>query len=296
MCVSKILVLGAEGFLGNRLFLNSNKSYTLYGTSRNKEVLSNNLLSFDAQSVEALPSLLEKIRPEVVINCIGFTNVDMCESNPIEAFKINTFFPEQLASLTHKLNIRFIHISTDHYKSILRKPRIESTKMWPVNAYGKSKIEAERLILSVNKKALVIRTNFFGYEVGRRNTQLLSRVKSSLDSGVNFFGFNDVFFSPLSVSELIKAIYLLIDLDFSGLVNISGNDSITKLEFAQNVAINLKLPKEKIISSSAKKSNLLTARPQYLSLDNSLYKKTVKSDLGNINDMIKSELLLYKPQ
>lgn len=294
MYVSKILILGAEGFLGKRFLLNSNNGHALYGTSRNKEAMNHNLISFDAQNAEALPALLEKIHPEIVINCIGFTDVDMCESHPFEAFKLNTFFPEQLAILTNKLGIGFIHISTDHYKSLFRKPRNESTKMWPINTYGKSKIDAERLILAANKKAIVIRTNFFGFDAGQRNTQLLSSVKNSLDAGVNFFGFNDVYFSPLAVSELIKAIYLLIDFNYFGLVNISGNNSITKLEFAQKVATNMDLPIEKIIPSSVEKSNLRTVRPQYLSLDNSLYKKTVKSDVANIDDMIKSELLLYK--
>lgn len=290
--MDKVMVFGGDGFFGKRLLSIRRSGVYLQGTSRNINE-DPNLFFFDAKDVNSIYNLLKNNKPNVVINCIGYTNVDLCEIDSSYAKDINTIFPAELASITSKMGIKLVHISTDHYISEDDKPRTESTEVWAVNEYGKTKIEAEEQIKKVNKNALIIRTNFFGYELNGGNLKLLSNIKKSLESETDFTGFSDVYFSPVSIGELIEALFNLIEINASGIINIASNKVISKFEFAKLIARCLQIPESKIISTSISKSNLTSPRPNYLALDNSLYKKMVNLNMKDIDAMITDELRLY---
>jgi dTDP-4-dehydrorhamnose reductase len=288
----KVLVLGADGFLGKRLLSFERLGVHLQGTSR-KVKENQNLFFLDANDINSVYNLLKNNKPNIVINCIGYANVDLCERDSAYAKKINTIFPAELASITSELGIKLVHISTDHYKSKIDKPRTEATEVWPINEYGRTKIEAEEKIKRVNENTLIVRTNFFGHELNRGNLKLLSNIKKSLESETDFTGFSDVYFSPVSIGELIEALFNLIEINASGIINIASNKVISKFEFAKLIARCLKIPESKIISTSISKSNLTSPRPNYLALDNSLYKKMVNLNMKDIDAMITDELRLY---
>jgi len=290
--MEKVMVLGADGFLGKRLLSFKRLGVYLQGTSR-KVKENQNLFFLDAKDINSVYNLLKNSKPRIVINCIGYANVDLCEKDSAYANKINTIFPAELASITSELGIKLVHISTDHYKSKVDKPRTEATEVWAINEYGRTKIEAEEKIKRVNENALIIRTNFFGYELNGENLKLLSNIKKSLESETDFTGFSDVYFSPVSIGELIEALFNLIEIDASGIINIASNKVISKFEFAKLIARCLQIPESKIISTSISESNLTSPRPNYLALDNSLYKKMVNLNMKDIDAMITDELRLY---
>jgi dTDP-4-dehydrorhamnose reductase len=290
--MDKVLVLGADGFLGKRLLSMESAGVLLQGTSR--EVKENrSVFFFDAEDIKSIYTLLKNIEPKIVINCIGYTNVDLCEKNSGYAKNINAIFPTELASVTNEMGIKLVHISTDHYRSKDDKPRTESTEVWAANVYGKTKIEAEEQVRRVNESALIIRTNFIGYESNGGNMKLLAIIKNSLETKTGFTGFSDVYFSPVSIRELIDALFNLIAINASGIVNIASNEVISKFEFAKLVARCLHIPESKILPTSISKSSLTTSRPNYLALDNSLYKKMVNLNIKDIDAMIMDELRLY---
>ena len=291
--MSKILVLGADGFLGNRFFDFQQKKFKLLGTSRKKLPFeSSSFVYFEAADFNSISEILETFRPRIVLNCIA-TNVDSCELNAQNCNLVNTIFPSHLASYTYKLGIKLIHLSTDHYQSDLNEPRTEFTKVRAVNNYGRSKLDAELLIKKENRDALIIRTNFFGYELGNKNMMLLSNIKYKLDSGLNFIGFTDSIFSPVSVNVLILLIYRLIEIDAKGIINISSNEAVSKLRFAQLVAAGLNLPVERIKPQSISSAGLFSKRPNYLALDNSLLKEILNVEMTSLDAMIIDELKLF---
>ena len=290
--MNKVMVLGADGFLGKRLLSIERSGVHLQGTSRKvREDL--NLFFFDAEDIDSIYNLLRNNKPNIVINCIGYTNADLAEIDSGYAKNINTAFPTNLASITNQMGIKLVHISTDHYKSKDDKPRTESTEVWAINEYGNTKIKAEEEIKKVNDNALIIRTNFFGYESNSSSVKLMSTIKKCLESEANFTGFSDVYFSPVSIGELIEALFNLIEINASGIINIASNEVISKFEFAKLVARCLQIPENKIIPTSISKSNLTSPRPNYLALDNSLYKKMVNLNIKDIDAMIADELRLY---
>jgi dTDP-4-dehydrorhamnose reductase len=292
--MTSILVLGVDGFLGNRFFHFVQEKYNILGTSRRPNTVdSSKVIFFDATDVDSIAEILEKYRPSVVINCIAFADVDFCERNAESCNILNNLLPSNLAFYTNQMGIKLIQISTDHFQSELSEPRTEFTKVWAVNNYGKSKFDAENNVMAKDRNALIIRTNFFGFEANHKNLKLLSNIKGRLESGLNFSGFTDVIFSPISVNVLIPLIYKLIEINAKGIMNISCNESVSKFRFAQLVAVALNFSLEKVIPQSISSYGLLSKRPNYLALNNLNLKRTLDLEIATLDAMIADELKLY---
>ena len=255
--MNSILVLGVDGFLGNRLFHFAHEKYNVLGTSRRPSTVDGyKVIYFDANNVDAIAKILEKYQPSVVINCIAITDVDFCEKNVESCNVLNNLLPSHLAFYTNQMGIKLIHISTDHFQSELNEPRTEFTKVWAVNNYGKTKFDAENNIMAKDRDALIIRTNFFGFEANDKKVKLLSNIKERI-------------------------------------INISCNESVSKFQFAQSVAIALNISLKKVIPESIFSHNLLSKRPNYLALDNLNLRQTLDSEIATLDAMIADELKLY---
>jgi len=149
----KILVLGISGMLGNAMFrvLKEDTSLEVFGVSRsnvnhqffNSEVNSSIYTGIDVTQQEALRQLFVKIRPEVVVNCIGLIKQLMQATDPLQAIPINALLPHQLASLCEVNSARLIHVSTDCVFSGKRGNYRESDLSDADDIYGKSKYLGE---------------------------------------------------------------------------------------------------------------------------------------------------------
>jgi dTDP-4-dehydrorhamnose reductase len=119
----KILVLGVSGMLGNtvfRYFLEDEK-HEIFGSARSSNVqrsfpqpLADRILvGTDVDNQDSLSLLFAKVKPDVVINCIGLIK-QLAEANdPLQAIPINSLLPHRLARLCAIANARLVHISTD---------------------------------------------------------------------------------------------------------------------------------------------------------------------------------------
>ena len=88
-------------------------------------------------------------------------------------------------------------------------------------------------------------------------------------------------------------IYRLIEIDAKGIINISSNEAVSKLRFAQLVAAGLNLPLERIKPQSVSSAGLFSKRPNYLALDNSLLKEILNVEMTSLDAMIMDELKLF---
>ena len=289
----KILILGADGFLGRRLINVKSPNFVSYGTTRNVNFLKDShLVFFDVNEFLSFSTLLKRIKPDVVINCIAL-KVEECEINEEDTKKINVLFPQYAAKISGEFGIKFIQISTDNFESIPGELRNEKVICRPVNAYGRSKIMADHFISVENKDAIVIRTSFFGYEMNSKADNLLSKIRGSVLSNVPFNGFYDVYFSPVSISYLVYAIQRLFLLNFNGLINIASDETITQYEFALIVSRHLDLASNAIQSCSVLELNSKLRRVSFRSLNNSLLKTVLSESVPSMNDMIQVELGNY---
>lgn len=111
---------------------------------------------------------IEAIRPDVVVNAAAYTAVDKAESEPDLAFKINAETPGLIAEVCEKLDAWFVHYSTDYvFDGSGSAPWNEWHTPAPINIYGKTKLQGERLVASACRKHLILRTSWvFGVHGG----------------------------------------------------------------------------------------------------------------------------------
>ena len=155
----KLLVLGATGLLGHTVFetLNQSKDFDVIGTVRSEDQKSAFNISVQAQLLGGidvanetiLAEIFEKVRPDQVINCIGYTKHQPDDSTAYMA--LNSVLPHRLLDLSNQFNSRLIHISTDCVFSGKRGNYQESDITDADDLYGKSKILGE-ILISVGKQ------------------------------------------------------------------------------------------------------------------------------------------------
>ena len=282
------LILGGSGFLGSNFVNQFAKEYSVCATYNNSDQVDNSeihWIHFDAQNFSNLLNILNTIKPKIIINCIALANVEACEKTPILATKLNQELPGFIAKVCNNLKILFVHISTDHFNSKDQIPRTEKESMTGINQYGKTKFLGEQEILKVNSSALIIRTNFFGWGNQSHNS-LLNWIIDSLSSGSIIQGYEDVFFTPISTRELIRCANELVYAKAKGIVNISGNTTISKYEFVKLVALKFGYNTNQI--SKAKSSVVAgkTRRPYFLGLNNSLLCSILGRKIMDLDSMI----------
>ncbi len=205
----KILILGVTGMLGSAVFrsFSADAEHETWGTVRSGAALRNfpqqgqeRLLSgVDVLDQDALIAVLAKVRPDVVINCVGLIKQLADAKDPLIALPINAMLPHRLARLCELAGARLIHISTDCVFSGRKGLYLESDLSDAEDLYGKSKYIGE---LHDLPHAITLRTSIIGHELGS-NYALVDWFLSQ-EGGVK--GFTKAIFSGLPTVELARVI------------------------------------------------------------------------------------------
>jgi len=236
----KVLVLGVTGMLGSTVFkeLSKDKALDVWGTLRSKgglryfsnESHANLLCNVDVLENDSLVGLMAKIRPEVIINCVGLIKQLADASDPLSILPINAMLPHRLSKLCALSNSRLIHISTDCVFNGKKGGYLEEDTSDAEDLYGKSKYIGE----VVNQSHVVtLRTSIIGHELNSKS----SLVDWFLSQEVSVKGYKNAIFSGLTTVELAGVIknYVLPKSNLSGLYHVSV-DAIDKYSLLNLIA------------------------------------------------------------
>tara|TARA_B110000977_G_scaffold28001_1_gene35693 strand:- start:20627 stop:22702 length:2076 start_codon:yes stop_codon:yes gene_type:complete len=282
----KILITGGAGLLGTSLYDFYKKKYDLILGLYKTDVKLRNVkkIFLKYKNSKNLENQIKNLNPDIVINCIGLSNVEICEQNKKKAIESNIKIPLSISNMCKKLNIKFYHISTDHLYDGNKKIYKETDKSKPLNFYAKTKLLADNKILLSNKNACIIRTNFFS-NGGKKNISFSDKIIKNLKANKKIYLFDDVFFSPIFVPSFAKILEKTFDKKFSGIFNLGSLTPISKYEFGILIAKIFNFNKDLIkpISLTSKK---LVIRPMNMSLDSSKILKKINFKVPTISRMI----------
>jgi dTDP-4-dehydrorhamnose reductase len=235
----KILVLGASGMLGNavyRTFMTS-PGYDVVGSVRSassKIALPDGargelLVGVDVEQVDSLVAAFEKVRPDVVINCIGLVKQLAAANDPLVTLPINAMLPHRLARLAALVDARLIHVSTDCVFTGSKGDYLESDAPDAQDLYGRSKLLGE----VDYPNAITLRTSIIGTELGSAH----GLVGWFLAQSGTVKGFTKAIFSglPTAVLAQIMRDYVIPNPALRGVWHVSAKP-IAKFDLLQLVA------------------------------------------------------------
>lgn len=244
----RILILGATGMLGHKLMQVLSPNFKVTGTVRGSvekysdhPVLGGmNLVGgVDADTFESVRIAIEKIRPEVIINCIGIVKQLPQAYDAIPSIAINALFPHQVAHVCHSHGIRLIHYSTDCVFSGMKGNYIEDDVSDAQDLYGRTKCLGE----VTYDNCLTLRTSLIGRELGNGHSLIEWFISQT---GNTVKGFKKAIFNGLTTkvhAEILMKILLNFP-DLHGLWHLSSDPinkydllSLVKEQYQMNIAI-----------------------------------------------------------
>jgi len=157
----KLLVTGAAGMLGRDVMLAAgNAGHEVAGFGR---------AELDVTNPDSLKRRLELERPDVVINCAAWTDVDGAETAEEAAFAVNGKGAGNVAAAAAEVEARVLHVSTDYvFDGAKAAPYVESDQPAPLSAYARTKLAGEEAVAAANKRHFIVRSaGLFG--IGGRN-------------------------------------------------------------------------------------------------------------------------------
>lgn len=252
----RYLITGANGQLGRALQKEINKS--------DNEIYFYDIDTMDITDYEQVKNIILDIIPDVIFNCAAHTNVDKCEEDIDNAYKINAIGAQNLAMISEIMSSKLVHISTDYvFSGDEEKPRIESDFANPKTVYGKSKLYGEEFVKQFCSKYFIIRTAWL-YGDGNNFVRTMLNLSKQNDK-LTVVG--DQFGSPTYTKDLAKVALNLSKTKYYGLYHGTCQGNCSWYDFACKIfeLMNIDIEVEKVTSEQFVRP---AKRPAYSILDN----------------------------
>jgi dTDP-4-dehydrorhamnose reductase len=178
---------------------------------------------------------IARSRPALILLPAAISAVDYIETHHDEAWLINVEGVEETVIAAKKIGAFLVFYSTDYVFDGFKGPYDEEARTNPLNFYGKTKLEAEKVIGSQMRNFLIIRTcSIYGYEKGGKNFAM--QVWERLKEGRNVKVPDDQYGTPTYVEDLSRATLSLVNGKNKGIFNVVGPDYVNRVDFARAVA------------------------------------------------------------
>lgn len=288
----KILLIGSNGQVGFKLAKKLDSLGQLISTNREE---------LDLVDKQAIRNFIDETKPNIIVNCAGYTAVDKAESEPDLAYLINTIAPEVLAEKSAEYNIPLIHFSTNYvFDGQKNEPYNETDEANPQSIYAKSKYEGELKIRKYSKHIILRSSWIFGAHGNNflKNILRLIQDKESLKIVADQWG------RPTSASMLADVTFKIVDAilkyqNFNdyGIYHVASENETTWYQYAHFIAneamqLNLKIKCESdhIYPISTSEYPAAAKRPLNSNLNTDKLKRTFELELPHWKSEVRKVL------
>jgi dTDP-4-dehydrorhamnose reductase len=222
-----VWITGAGGLIGNYLVQTAAKFAPL------RRVRGLTRAELDLEDFAAVREAFRKESPGLVIHCAALANTPACERNPALAHKLNVDVTAVLAELA--ADIPFVFFSTDLVFDGCAGNYEESAAVSPLSVYGKTKAEAERVVLA-NPKHTVVRTSLNFGQSATGDRAFNEQMRRAVERGETLQLFTDEFRCPIPAVETARAVWELVAQNKPGLYHVVGSERLSRWEIGQVLA------------------------------------------------------------
>lgn len=284
----KLLITGSNGQLGTQLrkIIENGKSEIgqigeIYSKAEIKYVDYDEL---DITNLNEVINYVSTFKPDAIINCAAYTNVDKCESDTCAAFKVNALGSRNLAIAAEKVNAKLLHVSTDYvFNGQGNIPFKEYDLPQPVSVYGKTKLLGEQYVRENCSRYFIVRTAWlYGY-YGKNFVYTI--MKAGKEKG-HLDVVDDQRGNPTNAEDLAHHILKILLTEEYGIYHCTGTGECSWYDFAREI---ISLSGINCTVSPISSDNLGRAakRPAFSSLENMMLKATVGDEMRPWQEAIK---------
>ncbi len=293
----RILIVGGAGQVGVEL----QRSFNGFGS-----VVAVDRETFDMADPEQTRALVQRERPDVILNAAAYTAVDRAESEPEIARAINETACGVMAEEALKLGALLVHYSTDYvFDGEKRQPWVESDAPNPLGVYGATKLGGEKAIERVGGRYLIFRTSWVYGPHGKNFLLTMLKLAGERD---RLSIVDDQIGSPTTSIELANATRTIVEgalsgkfgptQDWAGLYHMTCGDAVTWFGFAQAIfpraAMQLNVRQPELVPISSEQYPTPAKRPRYSVLSNRKLADRFGVSLASWQDALDEVLRAYR--
>ncbi len=256
---AKFIITGGAGQLAREFCNLLNKA--------NAKYIALDIDKLDISNIDKLSKICKEYKPDFLINCAAYNNVDAAESEFETALKVNFTGSKNIATLSTELKFKAIHFSTDYVFGGREQfiPFKEQDETAPLNKYGISKLKGEQIFLEISPKNLVFRVSWL-YGEGRQN--FIYKLLQWTETRNEILIANDEISVPTSTYFVAKNV--LEALDSNGLFHLVPDGYVSRYDYAKFVLNKLKID-ALVKPISAEYFKLPARRPNFSAMDSALF-------------------------
>lgn len=277
--MNKVVITGANGFVGRHLLnhLVSKRFGEIYATSLNEDRYPGEgyfFLEVDLTEKEQVDFIINRIKPDFIINTAALSSIPACEENPEEARIINTEAVRYLAEAAETNGARLIQISTDFvFNGKHSVPYNEFDSVSPINVYGRTKADAEKLVTEIlpQDSAILRIAVVYGQSLEGQHSNIVELISNKLNYGEEITLVNDQWRTPTYVGDICYAIEQAMKHKATGIYHITGSELFTIHALGVYIAQLLRCDPSLIIATTSNDE----LRPAYTPLSNEKAKETL---------------------
>jgi len=210
------------------------KKHSVFATDLLK--VEKNIGHLDVREYNKLSDLIEKIKPDIVMHLAAETDVDKCELEPDHAFRTNTIGTQNVALACQKRNITMVYISTiGVFYGDKPTPYTEFDDPNPINIYGRSKLEGEKIVQRLLKNYYIIRA---GWMIGggpKLDKKFIGKIIKQIDEKTVLRAVNDKIGSPTYTVDFSRCLLDLIETGYYGIYHCTNKGYGSRFDVAKKI-------------------------------------------------------------
>jgi len=231
----KILVTGGAGMLGSALCPALSKNdYKLLVTDLTPT--EKGIEYLDVRNFNQVSEIAAKVKPDMIMHLAAETDVDKCELEPDRAFLTNTIGTQNVALICQKQQIEMVYISTlGVFYGEKHEPYTEFDEPNPINFYGRSKLEGEKIVQNLLRNYYIVRA---GWMVGggpKKDKKFVGKIIRQLSETRRLKAVNDRMGSPTYTVDFSKCLIDLIETGYYGLYHCTNKGVCSRFDVAKKI-------------------------------------------------------------
>ncbi len=283
----KVLVTGSNGQLGKSIKYVKKKYSSL-------EFLLTTKKTIDISNYQSILNFVSNQKVDFIINCAAYTSVEKAENDLEKLKNVNVIGVKNLVEISKKYKIKLVHISSDYvFDGLVNHEKKEDCSTNPLNAYGRSKLLAEEIILKSSSESIILRTSWLFSPFGKNFVKTIIKM-SKLKKEIPVI--NDQWGKPTYAIELADILIKLISSTMAfknKIYHFSNNGNVSWFDFAKSI-VKLNGSDCKIYPVSSKDYPSKVNRPKKIFLNTELIQNTLKIEIHDWRKLLLNCISLIK--